>query len=68
MKTYLIYPTEDQEKMINAFLEANNISFVEEDEELPQYVLDGIKRGQEDVKAGRTITLEQFKQRLSSSK
>jgi predicted transcriptional regulator len=68
MKIYLLYPTEDQEKMILTFLETNQISFFEEEEELPQYVLDGIKRGQEDAAAGRTITLDEFKKQLSSSK
>jgi hypothetical protein len=68
MKTYLLYPTKDQEKMIETFLEANDISFFEEDEVLPQYVLDGIKRGQEDAAAGRTVTLDEFKKRLLSSK
>ena len=72
MKTYLLYPTEDQQKLIESFLKTNNIAFIEEeelDEELPQHVLlDGIKRGQEDVAAGRTITFDEFKKRLSSSK
>ena len=68
MRTYLLYPTEDQEKIIQSFLETNNISFEKEDEDLPQYVLDGIAKGQDDIKAGRTITLDEFKKRLSSSK
>jgi len=71
MKTYLLYPTEDQEKLIQSFLETNQIPFIEEEEdevELPQHVLDGIKRGQEDVAAGRTITLEEFKKRFLSTK
>jgi len=68
MKTYLLYPTKDQEKILRPFLEENQISFFEEDEELPQHVLDGIKRGQEDVAAGRTITFDEFKKRFSSSK
>jgi predicted transcriptional regulator len=49
-----------------SFLKTNNIAFIEEEEqeeELPQHVLDGIKRGQEDVAAGRTITFEEFKKR-----
>lgn len=55
--------------MIADFIEANNITFFEDEEhELPQHVLDGIKAGQEDAIAGRMITLEQFKQKLSSSK
>ncbi|MDB5087410.1 MAG: hypothetical protein JWR09_1404 [Mucilaginibacter sp.] len=71
MKTYLLYPNRDQEKMIADFLEANNISFFEDDdaeEELPQHVIDGIKRGQEDAKAGRTITLEEFRKRFLSAR
>ena len=71
MSTFVIYPNEDQEKMIADFLEANNISFFEDnysDEELPQHVIDGIKRGQEDAKAGRVITLEEFKKKHLSTK
>lgn len=68
MKTYLLYPTEDQEKILKSFLEKNQIAFFEEDEELPQPVIDGIKRGQEDIAAGRTISLDEFKKRLLSSK
>ena len=68
MKTYLLYPTEDQEKIIQAFLETNDITFLKEDEEtLPDSVLAGISKGQEDIQAGRTITLEEFKKRLSSA-
>jgi len=71
VKTYFLYPTEDQEKMIQNFLEANDISFSEvgdNNEILPQHVLDGIKRGQEDIESGRFITLEEFKKRHLSSK
>lgn len=41
--------------------------FFKEDETLPDYVLAGIAKGQEDVKAGRTITLEEFKKRMLSN-
>ncbi len=70
MKTYLLYPTKDQENILQSFLKENKIPFFEEEdeEELPQHVLDGIKRGQEDVAAGRTISFEEFKKRFSSSK
>ena len=68
MKTYLLYPTEDQEKMIQAFLETNNISFFEEKEDLPPHVIAGILRGQEDIKAGRFITHEEFVKRMKSAK
>ena len=69
MKTFLLYPTEEQENMLHSFLENNNISFFEdEDDELPQHVLDGIKKGQEDARAGRTITLDEFKKRFLSAR
>lgn len=64
MSTYVINPTAEQEKLITAFLEEQHISFYkEEDEILPQHVLDGIKRGQEDFEAGRFITFEDFKKK-----
>jgi hypothetical protein len=47
---------------------SNYISLFEINEVLPNHVLEGIARGQEDVKAGRTITFEEFKKRLSISK
>jgi len=65
MKTYLLYPTEDQEKMIQTFLGQNNITFFEEKEDLPPHVIAGILRGQADIEAGRVISLEEFKKRLS---
>lgn len=64
MKTYLLYPNQDQEKMIQNFLEVNQIPFIEEgdaDEELPQFVLDSIKRGLDDAVADRAITFDEFK-------
>jgi len=67
MSTYLVYPTSEQEKAVKEFLETLNVSFEKEDEgDLPKHVLEGIARGQEDVKAGRTITLDEFKKRLNS--
>lgn len=67
MKTYTIYPTDEQEKIIRAFLEKNEISFLKEEETLPDYVLEGIISGQEDIKAGRSITLEEFKKKMLST-
>ena len=65
MKTYLLYPTEDQEKIIQAFLETNDITFLkEEGETLPDYVLAGITKGREDMQSGRTVTLEEFKKEM----
>ena len=35
-------------------------------EDLPTHVIEGIKRGQADIKAGRSISLEKFKKRLAA--
>ena len=68
MSTYLIYPTVEQEKIVKAFLEALDISFEKEDETLPPHVLEGIARGQEDFKAGRTMSFDEFKSRMKSAR
>jgi predicted transcriptional regulator len=65
MSTFLVYPTDEQEKIVKAFLEALEISFIkDDDEELPPHVLAGIARGQADIAAGRFITFEEFKERF----
>ena len=65
MSTFLVYPTDEQEKIVKAFLEALEISFVkDDDEELPPHVLAGIARGQADIAAGRFVTFEEFKERF----
>lgn len=65
MATYVIYPTDEQEKFMKAFLEALEISFVkDDDDELPSHVLEGIARGQADIEAGRFITQEEFKKKF----
>jgi hypothetical protein len=65
MAAYVIYPTDEQEKFMKAFLEALEISFVKDDEdELPPHVLEGIARGQADIEAGRFVTFEEFKKKF----
>ncbi|HEY2584077.1 MAG TPA: DUF2683 family protein [Mucilaginibacter sp.] len=65
MATYVIYPTDEQEKFMKAFLEALEISFVKDDQdELPPHVLAGIARGQADIEAGRFVTFEEFKKKF----
>jgi len=65
MSTFLVYPTNEQEKIVKAFLEALEISFIKDDDEvLPQHVLAGIARGQADIAAGRFITFEEFKEKF----
>jgi len=65
MSTYVIHPTDEQEKVVKAFLEALDISFEKEDEQLPDHVLAGIARGQEDIKAGRTMSFDEFKKKMT---
>jgi len=66
MAAYVIYPTDEQAKFVKAFLEALEIPFVNDDEQdLPPHVLAGIARGQADIKAGRSVTLEEFKKKFS---
>lgn len=60
MATYIVNPTEEQEKAFDAFLKALEISFFKEDE-LPQHVLAGIAKGREDIKTGRYKTFEEIK-------
>ncbi len=68
MSKYVIDPTEEQEKIVTAFLEALDISFEKEDEALPPHVLEGIARGQADIAAGRTMSFDEFKSRMKSAK
>ncbi len=64
MSTFVIHTDKEQEKIVKAFLEALGISFEKDDNEvLPQHVLEGIARGQEDFEAGRYITFDEFKKK-----
>ncbi|ACU03309.1 hypothetical protein [Pedobacter heparinus] len=45
---------------------ANNAADNSDKEELPKHVVEGIKRGQADMQAGRSISLEEFKQKLAA--
>ncbi|MFD0763711.1 DUF2683 family protein [Mucilaginibacter lutimaris] len=65
MSTFVINPTDEQAKIVKAFLEALDISFIKDDPttELPEHVLKGIQKSREDFKAGRTMTFEEFKSR-----
>jgi len=67
MSTFVIHPTMEQEKVVKAFLEAMDIHFEKEDDTLPEHVLEGIKRGQEDAAAGRFITFEEFKKKYPAA-
>jgi hypothetical protein len=46
MAIYIVYPTDEQEKLLETFRQSNNIDFVKDgNQELPQHVLDGIAQG-----------------------
>jgi hypothetical protein len=68
METLIVYPTKAQEKAVTDFLESLNVSFEKKQSDLPKHVLAGIKKGQQDIQNGLTLTLDEFKQHLSISK
>jgi hypothetical protein len=66
MDTYIVYPTKEQEKAIEAFLEALEVPYDKrlDSVELPEHVLKGIAKGQADFEAGRFITFEEFRKKF----
>ena len=66
MKALHVYPSDNQEQALIAFLEKMGISYSQE-EELPEFVLNGISRGLDDIGDGRTVSLEQFKKQRSTT-
>jgi hypothetical protein len=67
METYLVHPDKMQEKALKAFLEALEVPYeVKKDISLPVHVMSGIKKGQEDIKAGKSFSLEEFKEKISA--
>lgn len=66
MEAYIVYPTKEQERAVEAFFEALDVQFEKrsDKEQLPAHVLKGIADGGADFAAGRTITLEEFKKKL----
>jgi len=67
METYLVHPDKIQEKALKAFLEALQVPYeIKKQESLPNHVMAGIKKGQEDIKAGKCFSLDEFKEKISS--
>lgn len=66
MEAYIVYPTDEQRRAVEAFFEALDVQFEKrsDNEQLPEHVLKGIAAGEADFAAGRTITLEEFKKKL----
>ena len=66
METLIIHPTKEQEKAIIAFLEAMQVPFEKRNDLLPKHVIAGIEKGLKDATEGKTVSLNEFKQRRSS--
>ncbi|HQT21854.1 MAG: hypothetical protein B7X86_04440 [Sphingobacteriales bacterium 17-39-43] len=62
METYIVRPDKFQEKALKAL----EVPFeIRKEANLPAYVVSGIRKGQEDIKAGKSITLEEFKDKIA---
>ena len=66
LESLIIHPTKEQEKAIIAFLEAMHVPFEKRNDLLPNHVIPGIEKGLKDVTEGKTMSLNEFKQRRSS--
>ncbi|KRT16710.1 hypothetical protein ASU31_07805 [Pedobacter ginsenosidimutans] len=67
METYLVHPDKMQEKALKAFLKALEVPYeIKKDSSLPAHVVSGIKKGQDDIKAGKSFSLEEFKEKIST--
>ncbi len=63
----MIHPENaEQAETIKAVLKALKVQFETQMEELPDYVLSGIEKGLEDVKAGKTKTFEEVKKIMAN--
>lgn len=67
MESYLVRPDKLQEKALRAFLEALEVPFdIRKESSLPMHVIEGIRKGQQDVKFGISVSLEDFKEKINS--
>ncbi|MBC6108863.1 DUF2683 family protein [Pedobacter fastidiosus] len=67
METYFVHPDKIQEKALKAFLDALEVPYeIKKDDFLPEHVLSGIRKGQADIEQGKSFSLEEFKEKISS--
>ncbi|NRF41190.1 DUF2683 family protein [Pedobacter foliorum] len=60
METYFVHPDKSQEKALRAFLKALAVPYEKKkDEPLPDHVVKGIKRGQDQLKSGLGKTTQE---------
>lgn len=68
METHVVHPDKFQEKALKSFLKALEVPFeIKKEASLPAHVISGIRKGQEDIKAGRSISLEEFKEKIADT-
>jgi len=63
METYLVHPDKIQEKALKAFLKALEVPYEIKSDVLPDHVKSGIRKGQDDIKAGKSFSLAEFKEK-----
>lgn len=72
METLIIEPkNQKQLAKIKAFLKSLDVTFRQEkaaDADLPDHVISGIRKGQEDIKSGKSISLQEFKEKIAAFK
>ncbi len=67
MEAIMVHPkSAEQAETVKAVLKALKVQFETHDETLPDFVIEGVQRGLEDSKAGRTKTFDEVKKILSS--
>lgn len=67
METYLVHPDKIQEKALKAFLKALEVPYeIKKGHDLPEHVVAGIRKGQDDIQAGKSFSLEEFKEKIST--
>ncbi|GGI22629.1 DUF2683 family protein [Pedobacter mendelii] len=66
METYLVHPNKIQEKALKAFLKALEVPYeINSNEALPAHVIAGIKKGKEDIKSGKSLSFDEFKEKIA---
>lgn len=67
METYLVHSDKIQEKALKAFLKAFDVPYeIKKNDALPDHVKLGIRQGQDDIKAGKSFSLAEFKEKIST--
>lgn len=69
MEAVIVFPENaEQAETLKLFLASQQIPFEKDSEDLPDYVVKGIRKGQADIEAGRIVPWEEVKKQFSFSK